>query len=394
MGIDVPVSARSITPEWLGGVLGAAVASFSVTAIEGGVMSDVYRVHDIRYRSHGDDLPSSLVVKMATESDDRRTAAVTFQAYARELHFFRELAPVAPIRTPVLYACVDDGQPNPERFAIVMEDLSACAKVFDQISSPPDLPSARRMAMDAARLHAYFWGSAATRLPWLAPPDGSYRFSLDALTRSSPASLAEFSGLWREMYGEQLFDPDRFGDATHLVTVLCGPSCDVIHDRLYERFSSRPRTVLHGDMRADNLFRTHPAPGVPADEAQLIFLDWQVAHAGPPGLEFSEAWMHSLEPEVRRHDLALLRDYHDRLVELRPAAARYTYEMLVEDYSLGCCLWLMALVAVGAKTLPAFDQPGTARMKLLWDKMLVRSLTAVAELDCLSLIESLRSQPR
>jgi hypothetical protein len=40
----------------------------------------------------------------------------------------------------------------------------------------------------------------------------------------------------------------------------------------------------------------------------------------------------------------------------------------------------MALVAVGAKTLPAFDQPGEERMKLLWDKMVLRSLIAVAEL--------------
>jgi hypothetical protein len=49
--------------------------------------------------------------------------------------------------------------------------------------------------------------------------------------------------------------------------------------------------------------------------------------------------MHSLGPKVRRHDLALLRAYHDRRVERRPAAVRHTYEMLVEDYSSGSCLW-------------------------------------------------------
>jgi hypothetical protein len=42
-------------------------------------------------------------------------------------------------------------------------------------------------------------------------------------------------------------------------------------------------------MRADNLFRSDPVPGAPTDEAELILVDWQVAHAGSPGLEFSEA---------------------------------------------------------------------------------------------------------
>jgi hypothetical protein len=30
--------------------------------------------------------------------------------------------------------------------------------------------------------------------------------------------------------------------------LLCGPSCDLILDRIYDILSSRPKTLFHGDM--------------------------------------------------------------------------------------------------------------------------------------------------
>ena len=64
----------------------------------------------------------------------------------------------------------------------------------------------------------------------------------------------------------------------------------------------------------------------------LTFVDWQALHAGPAGMEFGQAWFSSLEPEVRRNDLAYLAEYHGSLVALNPDAAAYTYDMLLEDY--------------------------------------------------------------
>ena len=168
-----------------------------------------------------------------------------------------------------------------------------------------------------------------------------------------------------------------------------GPSCNGIHDRIYDIFSSRPKTLLHGDMRADNIFRTVSADRANADAAQLTFVDWQVIHAGPPGAEFTQAWMHSLEPEVRRKDRALLRDYHDRLVALNPAAASYTYEMLLDDYTLAFCFWWTAIITLGVGTVPSFDRPEGARMRRLWERGLQRAFTAMRDLDCLSRIKEI-----
>jgi hypothetical protein len=99
--------------------------------------------------------------------------------------------------------------------------------------------------------------------------------------------------------------------------------------------------------------------------------------------------MHSLEPEVRRNDKEMLREYHDRLVELNPAAAAYTYEMLIEDYTLSFCFWWTAIITLGVNTLQMFDKPEGQRMKALWGRGLVRAKIAMLELDCLSLVKKL-----
>jgi hypothetical protein len=386
-----PTDAGSINAGWLSEVIGIPVSDFSVTPLEGGVVSDVFRVHEVRYMDPSGDAPSSFVVKVAAASIDRRQIALACRAYLKELNFFRFLARRAPVRTPTIYACQDDGGTNPERFAILMEDLTVRSKVFDQIDDPPDEADARRIAGDAARLHAYFWESDVTGLPWLGRADGRYEFSLDAACRAAPTNFGLFTDRWRAMYGEDLLDTARFQEASRLCELLCGPSCDLILDRIYDVLSSRPKTLLHGDMRADNVFRSDPLSG--GGQSELTFIDWQLAHVGPPGPEFTEAWVSSLEPDVRRNDLAMLRDYRDLLVELNPAARSYSYEMLLEDYALGHCFWLTTLITAGAAILGSFDQPESARMKRLWERMMTRVLTAVTDLSCLARVESMLDGP-
>lgn len=191
------------------------------------------------------------------------------------------------------------------------------------------------------------------------------------------------------MYGHDILDPVEDAAVLELTELVCGPKCVGLLEKIYDVLSSRPKTLLHGDLRSDNIFRTDPALGLGVDESTLTYIDWQVIHAGPPGPEFTQAWMHSLTPETRRNDRDMLRQYHDRLVELQPVAAAYTYEMLVEDYSLAFCFWWSAIITLGVGTLPIFDKPEGARMKELWAKGAERSKTAMRDLDCLTLIKAL-----
>ena len=81
--------------------------------------------------------------------------------------------------------------------------------------------------------------------------------------------------------------------------------------------------------------------------------------------------MHSLEPEDRRKDKDILKQYHDTLIALNPAAAPYTYDMLLEDYTLSYCFWWTAIITLGVGTLPLFDKPEGARMQQLWGEGLI-----------------------
>lgn len=386
---DFPVSVGEITPGWLSGVLGGEVLDYQVTFLEGGVLSDAYRLHEITYRGEPDGLVTSVVVKMANQVAERRDFALMVNAYNKELNFFRDLAHEVPLRSPEVYACLGDDTEGAETFIIVMEDLSTHSRVFDQVDDPPDEEFARRIALEAATMHAKYWDSDTTRLPWIGAGDGRYESSLDGLSKMAPMTLEPFTALWKQMYGGDLFDPVVDADVIELTNLLCGPKCAGLHDRIYDVLSSRPKTLLHGDLRADNVFRTDPARGLPVDESTITYIDWQVIHAGPPGPEFTEAWMHSLTPETRRKDKDMLRQYHDRLVELQPAAKTYSYEMLVEDYSLSFCFWWTAIITLGVGTLPIFGQPEGARMKELWAVGAERSKTAMADLGCLDLVKEL-----
>src|SRR3954468_18636429 len=105
------MDAGGIPPAWLSAALGVGVDDFSVTPLESGVVSDVLRLHDVRYSSPPGNLPVSFVLKVPTRAAERRALAVPNGLYLKELNFFRFLAPDAPIRSPQLYASVDDGLP-------------------------------------------------------------------------------------------------------------------------------------------------------------------------------------------------------------------------------------------------------------------------------------------
>ena len=389
MVTDFPRKVDDIIHEWLSQVLGGIVTGYKITFLEGGGLSDVFKLYALTYDGDAGHAPSSVVVKVATQVKARRDFALTSHAYTKELNFFKDLARDVPLRSPKVYGCFADGSEGSESFIIVMEDLTAHSMVFDQVDDPPNEAFARKIVLEAATMHAKFWESATIRLPWLGRHDNRYVFTLDTMSKMGKATWAPFRALYTQSYGRDLFDCPEDKPVEELTELLCGPKGVGIHDKIYDILSARPKTLLHGDMRADNLFRTNPAIGTSVEDTTITFIDWQIIHAGPPGPEFTQAWMHSLEPQDRRKDRDILKQYHDKLVELNPAAAAYTYDMLLEDYTLSFCFWWTALITLGVGTLPLFDKPEGMRMKQLWGKGLFRAKIAMRDLDCLALITRL-----
>ncbi len=380
-----PKTIDEVDSAWLSAALGAKVNGFKHRFIEGGVLSDAYIVHDIEY-ANGTQAPRSLVAKFANRVDERRAQAVANNAYAKELAFYRELAERVPLRSPAIYSLATDDEQRPEFFVIAMEDLTVHSKVFDQVDDPPNEHFMRRIALELAEMHGRFWESSALDAPWLGGKD--YEFPLDAACRACPEEKKTFLELYRQMFGEDIFDLPGCEQTRAITDVITGPDCAAIIDHVYGIWSTRPRTLLHGDMRADNIFRTRNGT-TDHDDAQLTYVDWQLVGAGPPGPEFTQAWQHSAPPELRRKDLAILRDYHDRLLAVNPEAARYSYDMLLDDYRLGFILWWMALITIGAATMPIFDKPEGARMKRLWGQGLYYMNVAMTDHDCLRLVKGI-----
>lgn len=382
----IPKSQDDLTPAWLSSVLNRSVAGFDIQFLEGGVLSDAYKLRDITYADGVTDVPASLVVKIANRVKELRDFGMLANAYNKELRLYGDLSAELPVRAPELYGCGTDGSVGAEFFYLVMEDLTVHSKVFDQVDDPPDAAFARKLALDAVAMHAKYWDAPILREPWLGAADGRYLFPLEAYARMAAPLWGQFRALYNQMYGHDMFADGDLAVVEELTELLCGPHSPAIIDRIIAVLSSRPKTLLHGDMRADNVFRTLPSLGKSVDDSQLTFIDWQLMHAGPPGPEFSQAWFSSMEPDVRPADLAILREYHARLQQLQPKAAGYSYAMLVEDYALGCIYWWMGLIALGTGAFPSFDKPEGARSKALWGRGIHRILHALRDLDCLGVV--------
>lgn len=388
MSTSFPRSIDEVTPEWLSSTLGRRVTAYQTDQLEGSNLAVCYRLRDIEYAG-GETGPASLIVKVAHPASPIREIAMAGGFYTREVRFFIDLSAKTPLATPQVFGCFSDERPACEYFIIVMEDLAVHSKVYDQVDDPPDEVAARRVATELAQLHASFWGSEVTRLSWLSRPDGRYlppvHFLCDQVVSAWPVLRRE----WRNVYGDD-FVGDHANALEPLAALLCGPKSRGIHRRIYDVLSSRPQTLLHGDARADNIFRTIAMKGDGTPE-RLTYIDFQLMHAGPPGPDFTEAWIHSLEPEVRRRDRDMLRHYHDIRVGLKPESAAYTYDMLLEDYALAACFWWTLIITFAVEALKECARPEGARQKRLWAQMARRHNTALCDLDCLARIRDLAS---
>lgn len=386
--IDFPQRIDDVTSAWLSEVLGAKVAAFTVTFLEGGNLSDAFKVR-VSYLSPAAAAPASLVLKFPHALQASRDNAAAMGAYVKEVRFLRDIAPTLAIRTPHIYGLFADNSATAERFVIAMEDLTAHSRVFDQIEDSPTEGFVRKMVLEVADMHAAYWESPVLHEGWLSRADGLYRPAVAALCLQSPEHSASFRERWSQMFGEDTLGLPEWREVEQLHSLLTGPRCAEIHEAIFATLSSRPRTLIHGDLRADNMFRTDPAAGRDIATSTLTYIDWQAVGAGPPGTEFAEAWMHSLPADLRRRDVEFLREYHDRLVARQPAAAAYHFEHLLDDYALALCFWWSALVTIGNGVLPAFNTPAGARNKRLWGVGAPRSFAAMRDHDCLSRIQRL-----
>jgi len=380
-----PHTIKEVTKEWLSVHLEGAVTHFDVEPLVLGAFSEAFRLHNLGYDNPGDQLPSSVVLKLPHSDRAQREVALASGVYLKEVRFYADLAADAPVSCPKIFAVQEDGIDRVESFAILMEDLGQHSAVFDQLDDLPDEAYTRRIASEAAALHARYWDSDILAEPWLTSPEGKYTFPLDAAARNCAQNFALYSDVWNRIYGTSFWHGDDTGEFEKLTRIATGPLCGTVVDRITDILDSRPKTLIHGDLRPDNIFRT---VGSTPNEAQITFIDWQLVCASPPGPELGWAWF-SLPTDLRRRDLKMLQSYHETLTGLAPTAAGYTLDHLIEDYRLSLVLWHMALITIGAAMLSHAETTADQRTIDLWRQGVPRFRTSLTDHGCLDMVQQL-----
>jgi hypothetical protein len=338
----IPSDIGDVDARWLTEALGARVDDVRSEQIaqDTGFSALLYRLH----LTGADDLPSTLVAKLAAQSE-ARGAMELLGGYRRELAFYRDVAGRAPMATPHVYAARIAS--DSADFVLLLEDLGDWENA-DHLAGL-SMDRARLCIEQLAGLHAWSLGSANAAaleafpsldtpiardllLPAFGPGWQIYR---EHSGQPMPAELATFA--------------ERFADAA----VAALPA-------LTER-----DMLLHGDIRADNLFFDGP---------KMKVVDFQFAARGSGAADIAYLVTQGLPSDVREgHDEALVREYLDHL-----GVADYGFDEAWRHYQFAA-VYLMVLPVI---TLNGWDAlPERSRQLCL--TLTDRAVAAIDAIDAL-----------
>jgi Ecdysteroid kinase-like family len=275
-----PQHLSEMSSEWLTdalhacGVLPAAasVASFTSTRIGEGVgMTSVLARLELTYAGDSGDAPATAVVKVATDDDSQRPMLDSLFVYEREVRFYREIGATAPFRVPRCYAV--EQATDSSNFVLLLEDVGALTSIDQLVGCT--FAQAQTAIATVAPFHAKYWDSpeleslSSTFIPLSS--DG-YKMLLPYL----------FTAGWE---ATKLAVPELLSPELHAFAERWPVVCSELLTGI-----SQPRTLCHGDWRADNLL---------VDGDKLAVLDFQVLGIGSGLFDIAYFVSQSLTPEVR-----------------------------------------------------------------------------------------------
>jgi hypothetical protein len=171
---DLPSHPDAVQPDWLSerlreaGLLSSgAVTAIRWEAIGTGQVGDSARFY-LSYDC-ADAGPATIAGKFPAEDATSRGTAAAFGLYAKEVGFYREIAPQLAMRVPQVLSAeiAEDGV----AFHLLFEDLGP-ARQGNQLTSCT-AADARAGIRQAAGIHAPSWNNAAlTGTDWLQPKPG------------------------------------------------------------------------------------------------------------------------------------------------------------------------------------------------------------------------------
>lgn len=343
-----PISIDELTPSTLSEGIGAPVTAFTSSRIgsDRGMLGEIFLL-DLTYQP-GASGPAQVVAKFAALRDGPLASAQRGGAHERELRCFNELLSDTPVAAPTNYGTWYD--PDTAHFLLLQSAVDADHEV-DQIVGL-DTADAKLVLHQVAQLHARWWESSTLAdLEWVPRLDGAGR--VHNLTTIATAGWGKLC----ETLGDELTrDEQALGD-------------DFPHqlEAALRALADKPSTLIHSDLRADNLLF---AP----DHSLVTLIDWQGCGIGPPSFDLAYFLSQSLSVENRRrHEDELLEYYRSELaaagVELTSQQVRDGYaESMVYGLAIGCAL-------------PLISDPNEPRVRALAAAVTRRSIEAIRDHD-------------
>lgn len=353
---DVPRRLDELTPDWLSSALGATVTDVSVTPIaEGeGFMGRLARL-TLAYADDpdGESRPATVVAKLPTDDPGSVALGQMLRIWEREARFYLDLAPRLPVRTPRCYYA--DGDESSGIFAMLLEDLSPYS-AGDQVAGA-SVAQAEAAIGWLGRFHAAESGGGhAGDLPWLPAT------ATDVMYQGLQPMLEAIFPSFAEKFGS-VMPPQTLGWTERMVPKL-GESLAM---------ELLPRTLVHADFRADNLF---------FDGDDVIVLDWQAIALGEGLYDVAYFLCGSVDTDQRRAtERDLLAGYGRTLREHGVDVPGD--DELFDHYRRAVLL----AMPVGALLMGQLDLTVNQRAKDLADLSIRRLFTAGADLHVDELIE-------
>jgi aminoglycoside/choline kinase family phosphotransferase len=360
--MDIPAGPAELTVDWLSDALRASniiddarVVAFDTCPIgEGsGFIGQLARI-GLQYDREANGAPRSAILKFPGASEGGRQIGNLFRFYEREIRFYEEIAPTIKMRIPRRYYSAMDIERG--RYVLMLEDM-APACVGDQLAGCT-IEQARTAVRELATFHAAWWQhSTLTELDWMPMVD-------DPVQKLAEPSYAQ---AWQPFV-------DNFGPSLSKEMLAIAEKVGQNVCNFQTRMADEPRTIMHGDYRADNMFFRSGEGG-----PEFAVCDWQIASRGRGVFDLTYFVCGALTPAMRKqHEMGLVRLYNDTLTA---AGVRgYDFEQCVREYRASA-LYYLVYVVISLGTLDSANERGVA----LFNALLERATTAIDELNAAEL---------
>ena len=359
-----PGDLAQFTPAWLNdalrdsGVLGGAriaEANAELVAADRGIGGTVARIH-LAYEGDAPGAPASIIAKLPSAIELTRGGGRLLRLPEREVRFYRELAGRVPTRTPACYyAAIDD---EGDAFVLLIEDLGAFESGDDLEGATPE--RAGRVVDAMAAQHAAWWRAPdLDTLEWM-PTIDERAFVWQRL----------FTTAWREQR-------EWIGELVPSELVPFGEAMTRYLGAAVTRLAESPPTLLHGDLRLDNLFFPDDAG------ASVAAVDWSNASRGPGPYDLAYFMCMAFDPEQRgEHEQALLRRYVDALAA--GGVEGVIFEECFDAYRLSFCEPFTRMFFL---LMRGHADKGMERPPALLSRFVRNAGQAAVDLDALGLVE-------